>query len=197
MSGGDPTIAIYDAQAGAYAARNAELFELPQAQAFANKLPEAARILDFGCGPGQYSGWFANQGFHVDAWDASAEMLRLAAQHKGIITRLARLNELSETGRFDGVWANFSLLHAERADLPDLLTRIHHALTPSGVFHIAMKLGTGAGPDKIGRYYTYYGEAELEDLLSAAGFKIMEKHLFDGVGLDGTAGHYITLLCHG
>lgn len=197
MSGGDPTIAIYDAQAGAYAARNAELFELPQAQAFAASLPTQALILDLGCGPGQYAGWFAAQGFRVEAWDGSSEMLALAEQHDGVATRLARFEDLSDAAAFDGIWANFSLLHAERADLPDLLTRIHHALTPSGVFHIAMKLGTGAGPDKIGRYYTYYGEAELEDLLSAAGFKIMEKHLFDGVGLDGTAGHYITLLCHG
>lgn len=197
MSGGDPTIAIYDTRAGAYAARNAELFELPQAQAFAASLPTQALILDLGCGPGQYAGWFAAQGFRVEAWDGSSEMLALAEQHDGVATRLARLEDLSDAAAFDGIWANFSLLHAKRTDLPDLLTRIHHALTPSGVFHIAMKLGTGAGPDKIGRYYTYYGEAELEDLLSAAGFKIMEKHLFDGVGLDGTAGHYITLLCHG
>ncbi|ATG48712.1 SAM-dependent methyltransferase [Celeribacter ethanolicus] len=197
MSGGDPTIAIYDAQAGAYAARNAELFELPQAQAFAASLPTQALILDLGCGPGQYAGWFAAQGFRVEAWDGSSEMLALAEQHDGVATRLARFEDLSDAAAFDGIWANFSLLHAKRTDLSDLLTRIHHALTPSGVFHIAMKLGTGAGPDKIGRYYTYYGEAELEDLLSAAGFKIMEKHLFDGVGLDGTAGHYITLLCHG
>ncbi|WP_434289377.1 class I SAM-dependent DNA methyltransferase [Celeribacter sp. SCSIO 80788] len=197
MNGVDPTISIYDTQAAAYAARNTQLFELPQAQAFADELPEAARILDFGCGPGQYSGWFASQGFHIDAWDASAEMLRLAAQHKGVTTRLARFNELSETGRFDGIWANFSLLHAKRDALPDLLSRIHRALKPKGLFHIAMKLGEGAGPDKLGRYYTYYGEAELEGLLNAAGFTITDRRLFDGVGLDGTAGRYITLLCHG
>ncbi|NIY79084.1 class I SAM-dependent methyltransferase [Celeribacter sp. HF31] len=197
MSDADRTLPIYDAQASAYAARNAELYELPQAQSFVAALPKQAHILDLGCGPGQYASWFAAQGFRVEAWDGSSEMLTLAAQHGGVTTRLARFEDLTNEAAFDGIWANFSLLHAERSDLPDLLARIHRALTPSGVFHIAMKLGTGAGPDKIGRYYTYYGEAELEDLLSAADFKIMEKHLFDGVGLDGTAGHYITLLCHG
>ncbi|PTQ74773.1 class I SAM-dependent DNA methyltransferase [Celeribacter persicus] len=197
MSEADRTIPIYDAQAGAYAVRNAELYELPQAQAFAGGLPSGAHILDFGCGPGQYAEWFATQGFEVEAWDASAEMLALTARHEGVATRLARFDALEAKEVYDGIWANFSLLHAERQELPDLLHRIHRALKPGGVFHIAMKLGEGAGPDKLGRYYTYYGEAELEDLLHAARFTVQDRRLFGGVGLDGTAGHYITLLCHG
>lgn len=197
MSAADETLAIYDAQADAYAARNAKLYELPQAEAFVAKLLKGGRILDFGCGPGQFSAWFAGQGFAVDAWDGSSEMIARAATHEGVTMRLARFEELDADEAYDGVWANFSLLHAERAALPDLLARIHRALKPGGLFHIAMKLGTGAGPDQLGRYYTYYEEDELAGLLEAAGFTILERHLFDGVGLDGTAGHYITLLCHG
>ncbi|WP_460272643.1 class I SAM-dependent methyltransferase [Celeribacter sp. ULVN23_4] len=197
MSGDDPTLSIYDAQAEAYAARNVQLFELPQAQAFADELPENGCILDLGCGPGQYAAWFAQQGFQVEAWDGSNEMCALAAQHEGVSTRQALFHELDAKQAYDGIWANFSLLHAERDALPDLLSRIHRALKTGGMFHIAMKLGEGAGPDQLQRYYTYYSETELEGLMQSAGFTITDRRLFEGVGLDGTAGHYITLLCHG
>ncbi|SFK13794.1 class I SAM-dependent methyltransferase [Celeribacter neptunius] len=181
--GAEETISIYDARA--------------DAEAFAATLPKGARILDLGCGPGQYAAWFADQGFDVSAWDASASMIALAGQHPGVTARQARFDELNAEAGYDGIWANFSLLHLPKEALPDVLARIHRALKPAGHFHIAMKLGRGAGPDKIGRYYSYYSEEELRDLLAGTGFTISNLRHFSGKGLDGTAGAYITLLCHG
>ena len=198
MSGGsDPTISVYDAQAHAYARRNATLYELPDAEAFAAMVPPGGKILDLGCGPGQYAAWYASKGFEVEAWDASSEMVALSARHEGLKARQARYEDLAATQEFDGIWANFSLLHAPRTALPDLLARIHRALKPGAVFHIAMKLGEGGGPDKLDRFYSYYSEAELRGLLEAAGLTVLSRRLFSGEGLDGTAGAYITLLCHG
>lgn len=197
MSGPKDTLRIYDARAKDYAARNEKLYELVDAEAFAAALPAGSAVLDLGCGPGQYAAWFAAQGFDVTAWDGSTAMIDLASQHAGVTARQARFEELSDTATYDGIWANFSLLHLPRAELPDVLTRIHRALKPEGRFHIGMKLGTGEGPDQIGRFYSYYSENELREFLGAAGFSVTSARHFSGKGLDGTAGAYITLTCHG
>ena len=74
----DATIEVYQARAGDYAGLTAELHEMKQLKAFAAALPRGGRVLDFGCGPGFHAGWLAEQGFDVEAWDGSAEMVALA-----------------------------------------------------------------------------------------------------------------------
>ncbi|MCA0042356.1 class I SAM-dependent DNA methyltransferase [Celeribacter litoreus] len=197
MSTDEPTIAVYDAQADAYAKRNETLYEVREAKALIEGLPDGAKVLDLGCGPGQYAAWFADHGCDVDAWDASAEMVARASKHPKVNARQAQFVELDAEHTYDAIWANFSLLHARRTELPDLLARVHRALKQAGKFHVAMKLGAGEGPDKIGRFYTYYSEEELEAHLTEAGFSILARRISQGEGLDGSTGRFITLLCHG
>lgn len=192
----DTTIAVYDAQAEKYGRMTEKLYERPQLEAFAAALPAGGRVLDLGCGPGFYAAWLTGKGFEVEAWDASAEMVKLAAEN-GVAARQARFEDLAGEGLYDGVWANFSLLHAPRADLPGLLRRIHGAGRVGMVFHIGMKLGAGEGPDKMGRFYAYYGEDELEDLLRDAGFSVVRRWSGEGAGLSGEMARYVMMLCHG
>lgn len=193
---GDPTIAIYDEKAGDYGRMTEKLYERRELEAFAAALPEGGRVLDLGCGPGFYAAKLGEMGFDVDAWDGSAEMVRMA-RDLGVKARQARFDDLEAEGVYDGIWANFSLLHAPRADMPDLLRRIRRAGKARMVFHIGMKLGEGEGPDTLGRFYAYYGEEELEGLLNAAGFEAMSRRHGKGPGLDGTEARHITMLCHG
>lgn len=193
----DQTIAIYNTRADDYAAMTEGLGEQAELEAFAAALPAGGRVLDLGCGPGFYAEWLAARGFDVDAVDGAAEMVALAASRPGVKAWLARFEALTAVQDYDGIWANFSLLHASRADLPAHLARIHRALRPGGLFHIGMKLGTGARADKIGRFYTYYSEAELTGLLGAAGFTPIARQLGHGAGLSGEADDYITILSHG
>ena len=60
-----------------------------------------------------------------------------------IDARLARFDELDAVARYDGIWANFSLLHAPRAEMPGNLARISRALRPGGWLHLGLKLGQG------------------------------------------------------
>jgi hypothetical protein len=105
------------------------------------------------------------------ATDASAEMVRSARDRFGVNAKQARFDELSDVAKYDGIWANFSLLHAPRSDMPANLQRIHTALKPGGYLHIGLKIGDGEKRDQLGRNYTYFQPGEINALLIAANFK--------------------------
>ena len=105
----------------------------------------------------------------------------------------ARHDDLTETAAYDGVWASFSLLHAPKADFPHHLAAIHTALRPSGTLYLGLKLGAGEHRDTLGRFYAYYEEPELRDLLAQAGFADISSTSGEGAGLAGTVDCFILL----
>lgn len=192
----DLTIRLYDARAADYAQINAS--DAPDATltAFMAQLPPGARVLDLGCGPGRSAGHMAAAGHHVDAWDASAEMVKLAAALPGVTARQADFDALQAEGVYDAVWANFSLLHAPREDMPHHLAAIRRALKPGGLLHVAVKEGSGAKRDALGRLYTYYTEDELADLLREAGLTSGPFSRGEDVGLDDVMAPWISVTAH-
>lgn len=190
----EDTLAVYDARVEDYVAMSAAVKERRDLQAFMAHLPEGARVLDLGCGPGASAAVMAEQGFAVEAVDGSAEMVVRAGAIPGVAARQALFEEVEGVACYAGVWANFSLLHAPRDAMPGHLARLHRALVPGGWLHLGMKLGEGEGPDSIGRFYTYYSEAELEGLLEAAGFAPRAKRVSRGKGLSGDSSEFIVLL---
>lgn len=165
----------------------------PRLDAFIARLPDGARILDLGCGPGQAAAAMADAGHSVLAVDAVPEMVALAARHPGVTARVQTFDQITGTALYDAVWANFSLLHAERHALPGILDALHRALKTGGHFHIGMKTGTGTHRDTIGRRYTYVTETELRGLLTTAGFNVTDMATGRDKGLDGTPSDWITL----
>lgn len=193
----DATIRVYDQRAGEYAGLTDDYNSTdPHLLGFISAVAKGGRVLDLGCGPGTAAAAMAKAGLKVEAVDASAEMVALAAQHPGVTTRQATFDDITEVAAYDGIWANFSLLHAPRADFPRHLASLHRAVKPGGVFYIGMKLGQGEGRDRLGRHYTYYGEEELETLLCEAGFTVAGHRLGSGSGLDGTVSDWIVLAAH-
>lgn len=188
------TLKVYDARAAEYARLTGEgQASDPHLAAFIEECEAGGRVLDLGCGPGVAAGVLAQAGFEVDATDASSEMVALAARRPGVTAWQASFDDIEGSALYDGIWANFCLLHAPRADMPRHLAALHAALKPGGLFHIGLKTGTGEKRDALGRFYTYYTEAELEDLLSDAGFAVQFRAYGRDKGLDGVDADWIVM----
>ena len=191
----DPeTLAVYAAKTEEYASiTRGSAARDPILAAFIAALPSGGNALDLGCGPGISAAIMAKAGLDVHAVDAVSEMIALAAQLQGVRAEVKTFDKITGTDIYDGIWANFSLLHAERDALPRILRSLHMALRTGGHFHIAMKLGDETRRDTIGRKYTYVTEPELRDLLGDAGFTVTNSVTGRDKGLDGTYADWIAL----
>lgn len=196
MSTDPKTIRTYDTHADEYA--RVTYTDKPDAllQAFIDAVPQKGRVLDLGCGPGTFANLMAQSGLSVDATDASAEMVARAARHQGVSAQQATFDDLTAHNRYDGIWANFSLLHAPRTAMPHHLAAIHTALRPHGVFHLAVKTGEGEHRDRLGRLYTYYSPETLTGLLETARFTVQKITPGRDKGLDGSLSDWISVATH-
>ena len=184
MSTDPETLRVYAQQAQAYAQRFASSEPSDSLRAFIAALPPGARVLDLGCGPGQAAAYMQGAGLKVTATDASPEMVALARAN-GVEATRATFDDLDETARYDGIWANFSLLHAPRADFSRHLAALARALKPGGHLHLGLKTGTGEGRDRLGRFYTYHQPADVTAALASLGLSVQTRHEFSESGLAG------------
>jgi len=198
MSGPDPeTLALYDARAGDYAGLDQDPDVAARLTGFIAALPIGGRALDLGCGPGWAAAAMRDAGLHVTAIDASPEMARVAHARYGVDVVVAGFDGVTAHAEFDGIWAHFSLLHTPRRDLPGHLSRLLRALKPGGVLLLGMKLGTGEGRDRLGRFYTYYSAGELRAHLANAGLSVTAERRVTVPGFDGLPAASIILTAHG
>ena len=187
------TIAAYTEWAEAYHDRFDRRAPDEQMTAFITGLPVGASVLDFGCGVGRSSLLMIEAGLEVTSLDATPAFVDMARDQFGVEVKLGTFDQLSADQAYDGVFANFSLLHAPRAEMPEHLARIHRALKADGLLHIGLKTGKGEARDKIGRFYTYYTDKEISETLASAGFRVDNRWFGSGEGLDGTVAPWIVL----
>ncbi|MFT6453700.1 MAG: putative TPR repeat methyltransferase [Yoonia sp.] len=187
------TIAFYDTAAKRYANLTSTDTPSDQLMAFMALLPPEGHVLDLGCGPARTSMHMRNAGFLPDPVDASQGMINLANETHQIGARMLTFNDVNMVDTYDGVWANFSLLHAPRADLPRILTALATALHSNGILHIALKTGTGEARDDINRLYTYLTVTELHDLLTTAGFAVIATVEGHEIGCAGTDDPFVAM----
>jgi trans-aconitate methyltransferase len=197
MSVDAETLAVYAAQAQAYADLTVDLKGDKHLAAFIAAMPSGARVLDLGCGPGRAAGQMANRGLQVDAMDAVPEMVAMAAAHTGVTAWKGTFDDITGTAIYDGIWANFSLLHAPRSAMPHHLAALRRALKDGGIFHIGVKTGTGEARDALGRLYTFYAEDELRTLLADAGLSPQNSWTGRDTGLSGQADDWVVIHAHG
>jgi len=178
------TQATYDKIAPTFAKTNAEMPEnlLIQAPKFIKTIPQNGRCLDLGCGAGRDVAWFEELGLSIFGADISIGML---AEARKITSRPLAQMDMLHLGfadkSFAGIWCNAALLHIPKADAPQALKEIRHILWDNGVLDLAVQLGDGEGfednPYQTGqgeRFYSRYQEAEMQQMLTASGFIILE-----------------------
>ena len=188
------TIDVYNDRAADYA----QVFDNQEPSEdlvqFMQALPKGGHILDLGCGTGGATAHMAGAGFEVTGMDASADMLRMAREKSAAQFVQGTFDDLDAVAAYDGVWANFSLLHAPREAMSGHLAAIATSLRGGGHLHLGMKLGTGSARDKLDRFYTYYSQAELTQLLGDAGFDVLEATVGESPGMAGSVEPWVILL---
>ncbi|WP_372627734.1 class I SAM-dependent methyltransferase [Arsukibacterium sp.] len=122
-------------------------------------------ILDAGCGSGRDADYFKQQGFKVSAFDASAELARLASTRLQQAVAVQRFEQLNQHEKYHGIWCCASLLHVANNNLAAVFGLLQQALKPSGVLYASFKYGDAERQDH-GRHFTDMNEARLTALIS-------------------------------
>lgn len=193
MSVDPETLSVYAERAKEYGTKFTSLKAPRHLRGFMAMLPTGGNVLDFGCGHGSSAVHMAQAGFKVDAWDASAEMLALMKPHENLSPKLAVFDDLNKNDAYDGIWCNFSLLHAPRERMSDHLSAISTALRANGALHLGLKTGMGSKRDGLGRFYTYYSIDELRGLLADASFIIIDIEEGEEPGLAGPVEPFVII----
>lgn len=163
----DTTLSWYRDNAIQYAEETRNSLVLDALWEFLSRMKEGGTILDYGSGSGRDSAYFLDKGFSVDSLDGSAEMKAQAERLFGIKVKLSSFLSLEEKDKYDGIWAQASILHLEEHDLRVALTLIERALKRDGVFYSSFRKGEEDGYEK-GRWYTNMTERRFLSFLPAS-----------------------------
>jgi cyclopropane fatty-acyl-phospholipid synthase-like methyltransferase len=159
----------------------------PRLFAFLKRCKAAGKILELGTGGGVDAAAILESGFDLDATDGSSELAAIASQRLGQPVRTMLFNQLDAVEFYDGVYACAALTHAPRADLRNVIERIHRALCDNGVVWASFKVGTNEGTDALGRYYNFLPQDELTAIWrETVPWRVMETESWLGGGYDRT-----------
>lgn len=129
-------------------------------------------ILDLGCGPGRDLAHFKSLGHEAVGLDGSREFAAMARTHSGCAVLHQDFLALDLPERhFDGVFANASLFHVPRRELPRVLRHLAVALKPRGALFASNPRGENQEDANGGRYGCYYDLETWRGYMTAAGFE--------------------------
>lgn len=178
----------YEAVAETYHERTREIDALvPDVARLCDRLPDAPRVLDAGCGPGRDAAVFHEHGARVVGLDFAGSQLRLAsgtAPGARLVQGDLRTLPLA-TDSVDGVWAAASLIHVSRERLGDALAELRRVTRPGGALFASMKPGHreelthGYGTD-TGRYFVFHDPDAFAERVARAEFDVDAIETDDG-----------------
>lgn len=128
-------------------------------------------ILDFGCGPGRDLMSFTKLGHRAIGLEGSPRFAAMARSHSGCEVWQQDFLQLDlPDGHFDGVFANASLFHVPRQELPRVLLQLHATLKPAGVLFSSNPRGNNEEGWSGSRYGAYHDIDAWRRFVSDAGF---------------------------
>jgi len=140
-------------------------------------------ILDFGCGPGRDLRRFADLGHRPVGLDGAGRFVAMARDWSGCEVWQQDFLRLDlPRSRFDGVFANATLFHVPRRELPRVLLELRETLKPRGVLFASNPRGNNEEGWHRGRYCVYHDLEAWRGFLTAAGFSELE-HYYRPPGL--------------
>jgi SAM-dependent methyltransferase len=162
-----------------------------EATEFAQSIP-GKRILDLGCGPGQYARLFAEIGYNVTGLDYSEEMIKIAQsfcdQSQNPTFRVGDIRRISEyfaPNSFDGIWACASILHISPKEIDDVLRQLTNITVGGGKIFFGwvggehLREGTQIEQDNnygisVTRTFTYWNKITFQQKLNKHYMKVDE-----------------------
>ena len=173
------TVHAYDLDAPAYAAATAAVPDRVRTalEELAQRLGDGARVLEVGSGGGRDALLMESLGLAVRRTDVTPGFVALLRGQGHACDLLDPLvDDLTcAEGPYDAVWANASLLHVARADLPTVLARLAAVTRPGGLLRATLKEGDGDGWSTHGavarpRHFTYWRAPALAEVVTASGW---------------------------
>lgn len=161
----DQTTRHYELHSGEFFQTTVAVDMTPLYAAFLAQLKLGSHILDAGCGSGRDAKAFASRGFAVTAFDASAALAKLAAEHCGFPVNVRRFEDVQDLEMYDGIWSCAGLLHVPAAAMADTMARLWRALKVQGCFYASFKLGEGER-EHGGRRFTDATEPILREWMA-------------------------------
>lgn len=152
-------------------------------RAFIARLKPGQIVLDAGCGTGMKSAFLADAGLEVVGIDFSEGMIEIAKREYPYIP--FRVHDMRYPAflecTFDAIFAQASLLHIPKAEVPAVLAEWRRILPHNGLLYVAVKgMWEGRAEEEIRReddygyayerFFSYFEPEELNVLLVAAGF---------------------------
>ena len=177
------TISYYDKNAKEFCKNTVDVDMSFCRDKFLKYLKKGSTILDAGCGSGRDSVVFKQLGYHVTAMDASPEICKEAEKVLGQRVICRTFETLEDENMYDGIWACASLLHVPKVRIEEVLHRLKRALKNDGILYASFKYGD---EEKVvgERFFNYFDERSLRELIIENGFKILELFVTQDVRED-------------
>ncbi len=134
------------------------------------------RILDFGCGPGRDLVALRALGHEPVGLEGSPAFAAMAREQGFEVWEQDFLALALPAASFDGIFANASLFHVPRSELPRVLRELHATLKPGGVLFSSNPRGNNEEGWSGGRYGAWHDLAAWRAYLEAAGFAELEHY---------------------
>ncbi len=139
-----------------------------------SQVPQDAKILEIGSGTGKDATYIESKGFTVQRTDASQGFINLL-KSQGEDASLLNVLTDAINGKYDVVFADAVFLHFTEDQLRSVIKKVNDVLSAGGQLLFTLKEGDGeeVTDRKLGgnRYFKYWREADIKELLNDAGFK--------------------------
>ena len=175
MTDSKRTIQFYDEHAEEFAVTANTVDMQRNYDRFLKYVPDGGAIVDMGCGSGRDLKHFREAGYRASGVDASEGMCKVAREHSGCSVLCCDALSWSPDEKYDGIWANGSLLHLNTDEIIDFIISKSEFLKPGGVMYFSMKAGIAQGFDGTGRYFTPFSETIVESALASGKVRIVER----------------------
>ena len=138
--------------------------------------PAPFTLLDLGCGPGRDLAAFRSLGHEAVGLEGAAPFVTMARATGCEVLHQSFLQLSLTEGRFDGVFANATLFHVPRRELPRVLRELRAALKPGGVLFCSNPHGQDQEGFHAGRYGVFHTLESWRAYVTAAGFAEIEHY---------------------